>query len=319
MNNTTLKTTLDNPKVAVLLAAYNGEKFIIEQLESIRNQTYQNFRCYIHDDGSTDGTYDLLADYCERNPDKFKLVEGPSCGGAKNNFFFLMRAVVDEPYIMFCDQDDYWQPEKISSSLKAIRELSCDSAEPLCVYSDLEVVNSDLELINSSFYHFTGRNPLKNDLKSLLITNEVVGCTMMINRALAEKSLEINDIGSVFMHDWWIALVASACGKINFIDRPLMKYRQHQHNVVGAVMKKNIFARTIQYCSPENIEKKRKAIRRCYSFAAALDAILPDDHADKRLITETAVVRNEKWPARALFFLRNGLIGFNKFWNLFFI
>ena len=308
----------ENPTEAVLLATYNGEKYIIEQLESIRNQTYSNFKCYIHDDGSKDGTCRLLEEYCSQNPENFKLVEGLPCGGSKNNFFFLLSSITDESYIMFCDQDDYWLPEKIEISLKTLQEEEQEKDEPICVYSDMEVVNSSLETIDSSYYHYSGADPYKNDLKSLLMTNVVAGCTMMINRALADKGSAEVPHELLYMHDWWLALLASAFGKVIYIDKPLLKYRQHMNNVLGAYQKKRTMKRLMDFITFKNWKKNRSIMQMSVNFSKALDMVL-DESDYKGLIHEMSEINEHSWFYQARFFVSKGLIPINKFWRIFYL
>ena len=116
----------DTTQVAILLATYNGERFIKDQLDSILNQTYQNFVCYIHDDGSTDRTVDILKKYVSKYPKKIKLLEYPGKKGAVGNFLSLIDYAVEhcrEQYYLFSDQDDIWLPQKIELEVKKIRKI----------------------------------------------------------------------------------------------------------------------------------------------------------------------------------------------------
>ena len=98
--------------IAILLATYNGGKYIKSLLDSLLNQSYQNFVCYIHDDGSTDDTFEVCRNYSWRYPEKFRILYYGHCGGAKENFFSMVKNV-EEPYLMFCDQDDIWHDNKL--------------------------------------------------------------------------------------------------------------------------------------------------------------------------------------------------------------
>lgn len=304
--------------VAILLATYNGEKYITEQLDSIAHQTYHDYCCYIHDDGSTDGTRELVLNYCKRNPEQFRYVEGPSCGGAKYNFFFLMENIQNEKYIMFSDQDDYWMPEKVEVTLRTMQEEENNgqnSTEYICVYSNLEVVNTYLSMINTSFYKYSGKQPLKNDLKSLIMTNVVVGCTMMINRKLLEKALELKNRELLFMHDWWIALIASASGKMIFIDKPLIKYRQHSGNVVGANKKNGLLKRVRSFLSVNNYVANKKRMKRSINFSKSLIAIGIKPEKDD-FLQDMSLSDGWNWFKRSRFFLRTGLIPLGKIWKI---
>ena len=295
--------------VAILLATYNGEKYILKQLESIKEQTYTHFVCYIHDDGSTDETIEIIRAFCMGDY-RFKLIDGPRCGGAKDNFFFLMNCIDDEKYIMFCDQDDYWFQEKIAVCLDAMQKNEKKN-EPVCVYSDLEVVDEDLNTICRSFYTYSGKRPLKNDFTSLIMNNVVVGCTMMINRPLLNISLKRADHQLIYMHDWWLALIASASGKMIYIDRPLILYRQHTDNSVGAVPKKRYVQMMLDFLNYKNYMHNKERIQRSINFSKALDLIEINCKYTK-LNRKMANIQSHNWLYRACFFIKNGLIPLNR-------
>ena len=217
------------------MATYNGEKYVAEQISSLLAQTEKNWELFIHDDGSTDHTADVLKNYREQNPDRIHILSGPACGGAKDNFFFLMRQV-KAPYVLFCDQDDVWLPEKIELEFRRIKELEAQfgTDTPILVFSDLSVVDSKLNLISEKMSVYQKLDPGHIKLKDLMIQNVITGCTVMMNRVLAEKALQVQTTNSIIMHDWWCALAAACLGKISYVDRPLVLYRQHKDNSVGA-------------------------------------------------------------------------------------
>ena len=116
-----------------------------------------------------------------------------------------------------------------------MKEIENGSAEiPCLVHTDLEVVDQNLHMISPSFFRFSGLQAERCALNQLLIQNIVTGCTMMINHALWELAAASVDEGQVLMHDWWFALIAAAVGRIGFIGQPLILYRQHGKNSVGA-------------------------------------------------------------------------------------
>lgn len=227
---------MENKEIAVLLATYNGEEYISEQLDSLLAQTYQNFVCYIHDDGSTDGTPSIIKEYTKKHPDKFIGLTYEKSGGAKNNFFSLMRKMEkrEHLYYMFSDQDDVWMPEKIQILADEIKRISKDNPHrPSLVFSDLCVTDNQLKIKYDSFLRASGKNGTRTDFNFLLAENVVAGCSCIFNRALLNLAVVPVDLQNVYMHDWWIALIASAYGNIKYIDRPTVYYRQHDDNSVG--------------------------------------------------------------------------------------
>lgn len=218
--------------VTVLLASYNGERFIAQQLDSLLAQTCTDFNILIHDDGSTDSTPDIIARYAARYPEKITVLDAPATGAAQRNFALLLSKCGSE-YIAFCDQDDVWKSDKIQKNVSALKRAEDQSGRetPLLVHSDLCVADSALNTVSPSFFDFQGLRGSVT-LPHTLVQNFVTGCTVMINRALAEKCGEIPE--GCAMHDWWLALTALLFGRIEFIDEPLVLYRQHGGNQVGA-------------------------------------------------------------------------------------
>lgn len=221
-------------KIAILMATYNGAEYVGEQLDSILNQSSKNWTLYIHDDGSNDDTRNIINQYARRYPEKIVVIEGPSTGGAKTNFFYLMKEVTAD-YIMFSDQDDFWLPEKIEKTYAKCLELENDHLdEPVATFTDLKVVDQKLKVISEKMSSYQTLNMDNTEFNKLMIQNIVTGCTMMINRTCRDISLKCKDYDQVIMHDWWCALVASYFGKIGYVDESLILYRQHGDNSVGA-------------------------------------------------------------------------------------
>lgn len=230
-------------KVNILMATFNGGLYLSEQINSIEAQTYKNWELYIRDDGSTDDTTKIVKSYVKRDH-RIQLL--PSLGqniGARHNFALLMENVVGS-YVMFCDQDDIWLPDKIEITLKAMKESEHWFGEsiPTLVHTDCKVVDSACRVICSSFMQYQHMKHVEdNPLRILLTQNFVTGCTMMINRSLLSKSLPVPH--TAVMHDWWIALVAAAIGRIVFLPNATLLYRQHAENAVGAkkiISKRNL-------------------------------------------------------------------------------
>lgn len=220
--------------VTVLLATYNGEKYLEEQLKSILEQSYTDFKIVIRDDGSNDNTNEIINRYAEVFPDKIEVCPS-SCptGSAAGNFFKLIELYSDE-YIMLCDQDDIWLPQKIEKTINAMKKAEEENGKdtPILVHTDLYVVDEKLNIISDSFINYQRLSPERTELNNLLMQNSITGCTVMFNRALHEKLFALPTVTA--MHDWWLGLIAAAFGKIVFLNSPTMLYRQHGSNEVGA-------------------------------------------------------------------------------------
>jgi glycosyltransferase involved in cell wall biosynthesis len=222
--------------VDIILATYNGGKYLAEQIDSIVSQTYGNWRLIIHDDGSQDQTVDIIKEYQHDYPAKIILVDDGIKGlGVKSNFAHLMSLATSD-YIMFCDQDDIWHDDKIAISLELMSriESSVGASTPVGVFSDLEVVGEDLRPIAQSMWTYIRVSPrLAESIIYLAIRNCIIGCTLMINKHALKLSLPIPN--EAVMHDWWIGLVILKNGGYLLpIAHPTAKYRQHGLNVVGA-------------------------------------------------------------------------------------
>jgi glycosyltransferase involved in cell wall biosynthesis len=216
-------------KVSILLSTFNGANYIQGQLASLYKQIYTNFDIIARDDNSTDNSLDGLKSY-----DIEVMPQGENLG-PKDSFSSLLEYSLrsDSNYFMFCDQDDIWQVNKIEKTLKKMKSLESKFGDiPLLVHTDLEVVDEELNTIDNSFCHFEQINPNMNDFNRLLMENTITGCTVMINRKLAQLAMPMPD--GAIMHDWWLGLVVSKFGKIGFIDEALIKYRQHTQNSIGA-------------------------------------------------------------------------------------
>lgn len=218
------------------MAAYNGQNYIAEQIESILRQSEPDWRLMIQDDCSADATYDIANQYSKKYPEKigvFRRTE--NSGGAAANFFSMMKYATSE-YTMLADDDDVWLPDKIEKTLSAMREEEriFTKRTPILVHTDVKVVDAGLHLIADSMFRRQGLNYRNCDLNHMLAQNIVTGCTMMVNRPLLALVTQKTIPDHAVIHDWWFALIAAAMGKICFIDRPTLLYRQHSGNAVGS-------------------------------------------------------------------------------------
>lgn len=224
---------MEMKQIDILLATFNGSPYIDQLLHSIFSQTYTNWRLLIRDDCSTDDTICKVLSFAERHNDKVKVIDNNNIRlGIIGNFSSLLSESSAE-YIMFADQDDIWLPQKIEMTLSKARMLEEGVDIPLLVHTDLCVVDENLCMIAESFWEYQGLNPGRGaNLKDAMVQNVVTGCTMLINRKLAQLSMPISE--NAKMHDWWIAMVAAAFGQVHYIPQATILYRQHGGNDTGA-------------------------------------------------------------------------------------
>lgn len=223
-------------KIEVLLATFNGERFLREQVESIAGQEYAEVRILARDDGSTDGTRGILEEYAAAYPVQFRLMpEGVATGSARKNFLALMQAA-SGPYVAFADQDDVWMPDKLAVCMEKMRALEArqPARTPLLVFTDLRVVDEGLGVVEESLWkHLSLRPQSVHHPARMLGQSVVTGCTMLINQPMLELARHMPQ--EAVMHDRWIGLLASFLGDADFVPQATVLYRQHTENVVGAV------------------------------------------------------------------------------------
>jgi len=219
--------------IAILLATFNGEKYISRQLDSISQQTHRDWCLIACDDVSTDKTLSELDMFQKKYKGKVFLYENQKKLGVKGNFQKLLN-IAKTDYVMLCDQDDEWEPNKITIALERMQqEEKNNPGLPILIHSDLRVVNRHGEVISESMFEYQRLPKFQNELSASLIKNNVTGCTVMLNRAAIDIATPIPN--AAIMHDWWIASrVLQEGGIISFIDLPLVNYRQHESNTIGA-------------------------------------------------------------------------------------
>lgn len=223
--------------IYVLLATYNGSTFIAEQLDSLIAQTEVDWHLLVRDDASTDRTPEILAAYAAKDARIAVLPASRANHGAAANFDFLLRAAWEQGavYVMLMDQDDVWRADKIERQLALMRveEHRLGTGVPVLVHSDLELIDREGRTTHPSFMRFQHiRDEPSAPLRTLLVQNYVTGCATLVNRSLLEIALPIPPAAMV--HDWWLALVAAAAGKICYDPTPTVGYRQHGGNQIGA-------------------------------------------------------------------------------------
>ncbi len=228
-----MKTQKNNsfPIIGIVMATYNGERYLRAQVESLQQQTYPHWHLYIRDDGSKDNTIAVTKTLCEEDPRITLVQDGLGNLGFNRNFYQLL-AYAKEEYIAFCDQDDVWMPTKLEKSLKLLQLIEMTEKKPALVHADAELVDANLTLIKA---RFIGKRGNKKGINGILFANSVQGASAMINRSLADLAILIQPR---MPFDFHLALIASITGTRAFIDESLAKYRQHGNNAIGALAKK---------------------------------------------------------------------------------
>jgi len=271
--------------ISILLASYNGEKYIAEQIDSLLQQSVQNFKIFICDDKSTDSTYGIIEKYKNLHPKKVFISQNEkNLGGAKLNFIKMMAEFKDD-YVMLCDQDDVWLPDKIEKSLQKIKEMEnrFGKEKPLLIHTNLCVADENLEIISSSYWERVNAKVEEKKFNKVLVQNFAAGCTMMYNRALGE--LIGTEPDYLIMHDWWLVLLASAFGEIDMISKPTILYRQHLDNVHGSNKRS-----TVSHFSHKvfNSGEIKETLAETYKQAASFLSIYKDDLSGINLEIATA-------------------------------
>ncbi len=217
-------------KIDILLATYNGEKYVDEQIKSILNQTYKNFNLIISDDCSKDDTPNILKKY-EKIDDRVKVYLQKTNLGVVKNIEFLLKQVTNDFY-MLSDQDDVWLKEKAEKSIEKLKKENAD-----LVFGDLEVVDKTLNTIYPSFGDFMLLNKkIKkyiNSYKVNYLYNCVTGCTVLSKKTYIDKILPLPQNSKFLIHDHWIGLIVALNGKLAYMSEKYIKYRQHGNNQVG--------------------------------------------------------------------------------------
>jgi glycosyltransferase involved in cell wall biosynthesis len=220
---------MSKPDIDILLATYNGARFLSLQLDSLLNQTYNQIHIFIRDDGSKDNTLQIVKSYQHQFPEKITLIEGEiNQNKATGNFSILMTYSTSD-YILFSDQDDIWELDKVEKlyhKITAVEALNPNM--PVYIFSDLKMIDEKGSEIASSLWEKEGINPKNIKLGNLLTQNIANGCASIINKKLLELGKDIPK--GVLMHDHWLIILASAAGVVDYITDKTINHRIHQSN-----------------------------------------------------------------------------------------
>lgn len=216
-------------RVAILLATYNGQAYLSEQLASYAVQTHQNWVAYASDDGSIDGTRDILrAHAAQWGRERLFCMDGPAKGGAANFLSLACSPDIEADYYAYSDQDDIWEPEKLQRAVHALAALP--KGIPALYCSRLRLV--DARGLGLGLSRLFMKPPC---FENALVQNIASGNTSVFNQAAKALLQRAGaDVGVPF-HDWWTYLVVSGCGgKVIYDPHPSIRYRQHDRNEMGS-------------------------------------------------------------------------------------
>lgn len=220
--------------IDILLSTYNGERFLKQQIDSIINQTFTDWCLIIRDDCSTDGTLNIIEDYISTYPDRIKLVDKGTQNLGSSKSFERLLDFVENDYFMFSDQDDIWCKDKIEKSLSEMHRIETLYGKniPLMVCSDAQCINTNGNMICPSFFEFQKFiDTTKKDI-NLLALNVVQGSTALMNKRVLDF---VRPFPKYVIHDQWMAVITAHYGKVSYLHEQLLFYRQHDHNVLGAL------------------------------------------------------------------------------------
>ena len=251
--------------IEILMATYNGEKYISEQIDSIINQTCKNWKLLIRDDGSQDKTLEILEEY-EKRDERINILRDIKGNlGFVKNFEELLKNSSEE-FIMFSDQDDYWIENKLENYINELGTLSeKEQKMPLLIHSNSFVCDENLNVKKKEFINSKIAAHYKKN--SYFFSYSVQGSTALINKELMDIGLPF--LKNVTLHDRYFHLLAEFFGKRIFISKSLIKYRQHGGNEIGAkgsiikkILKKRYFEQSDRELILEIKEKYKEKIEK---------------------------------------------------------
>jgi glycosyltransferase involved in cell wall biosynthesis len=211
--------------ISVVMATYNGERYLKEQIDSILSQTLSPQEFIVCDDCSTDGTVAILEQYQRKQLLTYVVNERQL--GLIGNFKKAVSLAAENNCVALSDQDDIWLPDKLLSSAAVLEHM--DNNFPCLVHTDLTLVDVQNRVLNDSFKDELAQTGYRHNLETLLFANFVTGCTMLMNTELRHAFPDMPD--DIKFHDAWIALFASVFGSIDEIYIPMVRYRKHGNNL----------------------------------------------------------------------------------------
>ncbi|NNU98275.1 glycosyltransferase family 2 protein [Geobacillus sp. DSP4a] len=276
---------MEKELVSILLATYNPKiEYLRKQLESINKQDYPNIELIICDDFSKEEIYHSIIQLVEETVTRvpYKIIRNKKNLGS-NKTFELLTKIGSGDFYAYCDQDDIWEEHKISSLVRKIK-----SEEALICYSDLSVINENDIIISKSFKRFSKRIQHVFGEKKygyFLRRNSISGCAMLIRSDVAKESLPFPEY-KYYVHDHWLTLFASCKGKIAYIEEPLVRYRIHSNNQIGAKIMQGIYNKEDYIYNKLYLEREKLAYaqKRLTSFQ--------NEHLQKEILKIQKFIEN---------------------------
>lgn len=224
---------INYPLISIAMATHNGEKYLKEQLDSIYAQTYKNIEVIVTDDCSADRTVEVLEQYSKSHGLQY-FVNEENMGYVKN--FEKAISLCTGEFIALCDQDDVWRPDKLEKLYKNI-------GSNLLIHSDAKLIDEDGNIFSESYTNKAHKKFRKNTYE-YFFSNDVTGCTTLFKKELLAFALPFPE--GMLAHDWWLAICASKEGSIKYFNEPLISYRQHTSNQIGAADVSKIYPHTLR-------------------------------------------------------------------------
>ena len=270
-------------KIDILLATYNGSKYLHEQLDSILSQSYENINVIIRDDGSSDNTVMIIEEYEQKDSRVRLLNDNLGNLGFVRNFEELMKNSTSE-YLMFSDQDDIWYNNKVETSYKRIKAIEEKNGKscPILVHTNSKIMNYETRT-KSLFISDCAKN---SSFENSFFFFFVQGSTMLINESLKREALPFSK--EVYLHDRYLHLIAEFIGIRAYIDMPTMDYRQHSNNEIGSRV--NIIDK-IKNKRYFNLEDRELLIFLANTYSTNLDEIKKEKIDAYRLIVNNSISR----------------------------
>lgn len=284
--------------ISILLSTYNGSKYIREQLNSIFNQTYNDFTLYIRDDGSSDNTLSIINEFKNLHPNKIALIQDDFGNVGVNKSFRLLMKSAKSKYYLFADQDDVWELNKVETLVKIASESGVID-KPYLLFSNMITFyeNSNLE------FDFLKKFRVNNKkIQKGLFQGTISGCLMLFNDNAKQASLKQN-INSNMLHDWDVLMSTYLYGEIEMFKEPLIRHRIHDGNAVGENLRKSkliLMKDFVKYFF--NSRSYRNIVLKDYFeyINLCFEDVVPSLRKEKELFTEEEIsnlsyIQRKKW------------------------